>query len=179
MVRLSVTVLILSACSCFHLLAAAETARFSADQVQFFENQIRLVLRNKCSGCHNDKLPTSGLSTDSREGILKGGNRGEAAAEGLPGGEPSRPRHPTPGRIEDASRGAAGRSGGLGAGPLDPDGTSLARPGAGPGKGLGRPVQPLGVPAHPASRGADGVRSRLVCAIPSTASSSPAWINRG
>ena len=85
MVRLPLTVLILSACSCFHLLAAAETARFSADQVQFFENRIRPVLRNKCSGCHNDKLPTSGLSTDSREGILKGGNRGEAAAEGLPG----------------------------------------------------------------------------------------------
>ena len=84
MVRLPVTVLILSACSCFHLLAAAEMARFPADQIQFFENRIRPVLQNKCSGCHNDKLPTSGLSTDSREGILRGGNRGEAAAEGLP-----------------------------------------------------------------------------------------------
>ena len=83
-VRLVAAVSIFSVCSHFHLLAAAGSARFPSDQIQFFENQIRPVLRNKCAGCHNEKLPTSGLSTDSREAILRGGNRGEAVASGLP-----------------------------------------------------------------------------------------------
>ena len=83
-VRLVAAVSIFSVCSHFHLLAAAGSARFPSDQIQFFENRIRPVLRNKCAGCHNEKLPTSGLSTDSREAILRGGNRGEAVASGLP-----------------------------------------------------------------------------------------------
>ena len=58
--------------------------RFSADAIRFFENEVRPVLLNKCAACHNDKLRTSGLSTENREAILQGGSRGEAASPGLP-----------------------------------------------------------------------------------------------
>ena len=55
---------------------------FSADAVRFFENEVRPVLLNRCAACHNDKLLTSGLSIESREAILQGGKRGEAASPG-------------------------------------------------------------------------------------------------
>ena len=57
---------------------------FSADAIRFFENEVRPVLLNKCAACHNDKLRTNGLSIESRETILRGGHRGEAASPGLP-----------------------------------------------------------------------------------------------
>ncbi len=57
---------------------------FSADAIRFFENEVRPVLLDKCATCHNDKLLASGLSIESRETILRGGHRGEAASPGLP-----------------------------------------------------------------------------------------------
>ncbi|MDQ6705691.1 MAG: DUF1549 domain-containing protein, partial [Acidobacteriota bacterium] len=36
------------------------------------------VLKLKCQPCHNDRNPSSGLSVESRESILTGGNRGPA-----------------------------------------------------------------------------------------------------
>jgi hypothetical protein len=56
---------------------------FSPDAIRFFENEVRPVLLNNCASCHNAKLRTSGLSIESREDILRGGNRGEAASPGL------------------------------------------------------------------------------------------------
>ena len=46
------------------------------DGVQFFEESVRPVLRANCLGCHSDKMLTSGLSLETRESILRGGNRG-------------------------------------------------------------------------------------------------------
>ena len=57
---------------------------FSRDEVRFFENEVRPVLSDKCSGCHNAKLLTSGFSVESREAVLKGGNRGAAVSPGSP-----------------------------------------------------------------------------------------------
>ena len=58
--------------------------QFSAAAVRFFENEVRPVLLTKCAACHNDKLQTSGLSVESRDAVLAGGNRGEAASSGSP-----------------------------------------------------------------------------------------------
>ena len=78
-------VAILIAWLAFPLAAQQEPSeRFSADAVRFFENEVRPVLLNNCAACHNDKLRTSGLSIESREAILQGGSRGEAASPGLP-----------------------------------------------------------------------------------------------
>jgi len=38
------------------------------------------ILKKSCAGCHNVNSMNSGLSLDSKEAILKGGNRGPAAA---------------------------------------------------------------------------------------------------
>ncbi len=57
---------------------------FSPEAVRFFESEVRPVLLNNCASCHNDELRTSGLSVESREDILKGGNRGAAVSPGLP-----------------------------------------------------------------------------------------------
>ena len=83
-IRPCATVLILGAWNFLQPVAGAGTERFSPDALHFFENQVRPVLRNKCGGCHNDKLLTSGLSIESREAILRGGNRGEVVSPGLP-----------------------------------------------------------------------------------------------
>ena len=53
---------------------------FSAEEIQFFETSIRPVLQTSCSQCHNESLRTSGLSVESREALLQGGNRGEAVS---------------------------------------------------------------------------------------------------
>ena len=57
---------------------------FSPSDIRFFENEVRPILSAQCAACHNDKLRTSGLSLANREGILTGGNRGEAATPGSP-----------------------------------------------------------------------------------------------
>ena len=46
------------------------------DGVQFFEESVRPVLRANCLACHSDKMLTSGLSLETRESIVRGGNRG-------------------------------------------------------------------------------------------------------
>jgi hypothetical protein len=53
------------------VLAAAQ-----GDGVAFYESAIRPILRNNCFACHTDKNLTSGLSLETRESILRGGNRG-------------------------------------------------------------------------------------------------------
>ena len=67
-----------------YMVALERPAAFSTDAIRFFENEVRPVLSNKCSGCHNAKLLTSGFSVESREAILKGGNRGVAVLSGSP-----------------------------------------------------------------------------------------------
>ena len=56
----------------FFLAAVSLTAQDGAEALG--------ILKKSCAGCHNVNSMNSGLSLDSKEAILKGGNRGPAAA---------------------------------------------------------------------------------------------------
>ncbi|TWU57153.1 PSD1 and planctomycete cytochrome C domain-containing protein [Rubripirellula reticaptiva] len=70
-----------SAAAC--LLAIITCASMYADGLtpreEFFENQVRPLLVEKCMECHSEKLQESDLRLDSRELILQGGISGPAA----------------------------------------------------------------------------------------------------
>ncbi len=65
---------------CF-LIGTAAYAQAPAD-IEFFEKEVRPLLRTNCQGCHSVNGLNSGLALDSREAIIKGGNRGPAATPG-------------------------------------------------------------------------------------------------
>ena len=68
------------------LLAALATAVvLSAQQTEadFFEKQVEPVL-GTCLPCHNEQLKSSGLALDTRDAVLRGGIRGQAAKPGHP-----------------------------------------------------------------------------------------------
>jgi hypothetical protein len=59
---------------------AAET---SAADLEFFEKEIRPILVNQCFSCHSTgKKQKGGLLLDSRQGLLTGGDNGEAIVPG-------------------------------------------------------------------------------------------------
>jgi mono/diheme cytochrome c family protein len=58
------------------------TAR--AAREQFFEQNVRPLLVDKCHSCHGDKKQKGGLRLDSLEAILKGGESGPAVVAGKP-----------------------------------------------------------------------------------------------
>lgn len=60
---------------CLIFVAVAGLMAQSPD-AQFFEAQVRPILRANCWGCHSEANTTSGLSLQTRESILRGGNRG-------------------------------------------------------------------------------------------------------
>jgi len=61
-----------------------ETPSFGPQELSFFENSVRPILKSNCDACHNPANRSSGLSLDSRENVLKGGKRGPAAQPGVP-----------------------------------------------------------------------------------------------
>src|SRR5579862_1870437 len=61
-----------------------ETPSFGPQELSFFENDVRPILKTNCEACHNPANRSSGLSLDSRENVLKGGRRGPAAQPGVP-----------------------------------------------------------------------------------------------
>jgi hypothetical protein len=63
------------------LFAAAAFAQAPAD-VEFFDKEVGPLLRSSCQGCHSVNVLNSGLALDSREALVKGGNRGPAAVPG-------------------------------------------------------------------------------------------------
>ncbi|MCX6613397.1 MAG: DUF1549 domain-containing protein [Acidobacteria bacterium] len=58
----------------FAILAMAAVAQ--VPDAQFFDSQVRPILRANCYGCHSEANATSGLSLQTRDSILRGGNRG-------------------------------------------------------------------------------------------------------
>src|SRR5262245_9130377 len=60
------------------------TENFTAENLSFFSNEVRPILQNQCALCHDSTKRMSGFSVESRESILKGGNRGAAAEAGKP-----------------------------------------------------------------------------------------------
>ncbi len=68
------------------IVAVVEKPMFTADQIEFFETQIRPLLVQHCYDCHStdaSELKAS-LYVDSREGMLKGGESGAAVVVGKP-----------------------------------------------------------------------------------------------
>ncbi|MBL8178117.1 MAG: PSD1 domain-containing protein [Bryobacterales bacterium] len=57
-------------------------ASLGAQDATFFETKVRPVLAQHCYSCHGPEKQFSGLRVDSRDGLLKGGNRGAAVEPG-------------------------------------------------------------------------------------------------
>ena len=57
-----------------------------SNQFDWFEREVRPLLAEHCYACHASSLakPKGGLTLDSREGILTGGESGPAAVPGKP-----------------------------------------------------------------------------------------------
>ena len=68
------------------MLALCGTSFAQAPDMAFFESKIRPVLVAKCYGCHASTLasPQSGLSLDTKAGVLKGGAGGPVIVPGKP-----------------------------------------------------------------------------------------------
>ena len=65
-----------------HRTPAADGAKPDPKSIEFFEKQIRPVLVSRCVSCHGPSQQFSSLRVDSREALLKGGNRGPAIVPG-------------------------------------------------------------------------------------------------
>ena len=56
----------------------------TAEQLRFFETNVRPVLVEHCQKCHGAKKQWAGLRLDSREALLRGGDSGAAIVPGKP-----------------------------------------------------------------------------------------------
>lgn len=54
------------------------------EAIEFFESKIRPLLHQRCVECHSDSNAESGLSLESKEGLLRGGKLGAAVTPGKP-----------------------------------------------------------------------------------------------
>jgi hypothetical protein len=86
MISRSLAILTLLASGAPAIFAAA-TAEPTKEQAAFFENKIRPILSENCYKCHSLEKGKSkgGLTLDTRDGVLKGGEDGPA----IKGGEPT------------------------------------------------------------------------------------------
>jgi hypothetical protein len=66
------------------LLGPAAPAQSVSEKETFFETKIRPVLVGQCFKCHGGDKVSGGLRVDSREALLKGGDRGSAVVPGKP-----------------------------------------------------------------------------------------------
>ena len=66
------------------LLVAAPVLAQSPAELEFFEKQVRPLLVASCSECHGEEKHSNELRLDSREAMLKGGERGPAIVPGKP-----------------------------------------------------------------------------------------------
>ena len=64
--------------------ARDDTPQFPAEDIAFFEREIRPLLFERCFKCHAGEDPESGLHLTSRHGIIRGGEHGPAAIPGEP-----------------------------------------------------------------------------------------------
>jgi cytochrome c553 len=78
----NVVVLLMSAFLAADEPSAARTP--SAQQLRFFEMNVRPLLVEHCFKCHGEKKQWGGLRLDSRESMLRGGDSGAAVTVGSP-----------------------------------------------------------------------------------------------
>ena len=66
--------------------ARAADIKFSDQQLEFFESQVRPLLSQHCYECHSQRVkkPKGGLRLDRRERVIKGGDSGTAVVPGKP-----------------------------------------------------------------------------------------------
>ena len=57
-----------------------------AAEIEFFENEVRPLLVNRCLECHGEELDEASLRLDSREAVLVGSENGEVVVAGDPAG---------------------------------------------------------------------------------------------
>ena len=76
----------LSALGLLAFFSLAGLAHADESPETFFELKIRPVLVSDCLPCHGGKKISSGLKVDSREALIKGGDRGPAVVAGDPEG---------------------------------------------------------------------------------------------
>ena len=68
-------------------LRASEGSKLTPEELNFFERNIRPVLTEKCYKCHSnrpDSKVKAGLSLDTREALMKGGDSGVCIVPGKP-----------------------------------------------------------------------------------------------
>src|SRR6476646_298724 len=65
-------------------LSAADGLKQDPKSIEFFEKQVRPLLIGRCASCHGASQQFSMLRVDSREALLRGGNRGPAIVPGDP-----------------------------------------------------------------------------------------------
>src|SRR6266567_55098 len=63
-------------------LPAADALKQDPKAIEFFEKQVRPLLVARCASCHGASQQFSMLRVDSREALLRGGNRGPAIVPG-------------------------------------------------------------------------------------------------
>lgn len=70
--------------ACGTALRAAEEDSFSAEQVEYFEKQVRPLFVEHCLKCHGTDKPKGGLQLNSRQTLLQGGDTGPGIVPGKP-----------------------------------------------------------------------------------------------
>ncbi len=73
--------------SCISLVADEPSKLIDAttpEGIEFFESKIRPLLHQRCIECHSDSNAESGLSLESKDGLLRGGKLGTAVSPGKP-----------------------------------------------------------------------------------------------
>ena len=63
---------------------AAEPAKPTAAQIEFFEAKVRPVLAEHCYSCHGDKKQSAGMRLDSAAGLKAGADNGAVVVPGDP-----------------------------------------------------------------------------------------------
>jgi hypothetical protein len=64
------------------LAATAAAGGVAPEQADFFERRVRPILAEKCFACHGPEKQRSSLRLDSREALLRGGDRGKVIVPG-------------------------------------------------------------------------------------------------
>ena len=72
--------------TCWLLVWPAIASAQTLEEIDFFEKRVRPVLAENCFACHSEKAPQpmSGLRVDTRDALLRGGDRGPAVVPGKP-----------------------------------------------------------------------------------------------